>query len=129
MNSDRYQRGLNKIREIDGDAAEKSVEGLKQLDPDLARYVVEFGFGEVLSRDGLTLRDREIATAAALAALGKSSSLLKVHIHGALNAGCARQEIVEIMIQMAIYAGFPVAINGMMAAKEVFAERDASGRK
>lgn len=52
---------------------------------------------------------------------------LKVHIHGALNVGCSRQEIVEIMIQMAVYAGFPAALNGTFAAQAVFAERDASG--
>ena len=52
---------------------------------------------------------------------------LKVHIHGALNVGCSRQEIVEIMIQMAVYAGFPAALNGMLAAKEAFAEYGAKG--
>ncbi len=47
-----------------------------------------------------------------------------MHIHGALNVGCKREEVVEIIIQMAVYAGFPAALNGLFAAKDVFAERD-----
>jgi len=76
----------------------------------------------------LSLKEREIATVAALAALGNAQPQLKVHIHGALNVGCTRQDIVEIMIQMAVYAGFPAALNGIFAAKEVFAERDSEGQ-
>ncbi|MBU2800679.1 carboxymuconolactone decarboxylase family protein, partial [Acidithiobacillus caldus] len=76
----------------------------------------------------LSLKEREIATVAALTALGNAQPQLKVHIHGALNVGCTRREIVEILIQMAVYAGFPSALNGIFAAKEVFAERDESGQ-
>jgi 4-carboxymuconolactone decarboxylase len=75
----------------------------------------------------LDLKSREIAVVAALTALGNATPQLKVHIHGALNVGCSRQEIVEVVIQMAVYAGFPAALNGLFAAKEVFKERDASG--
>jgi 4-carboxymuconolactone decarboxylase len=64
---------------------------------------------------------------AALTALGNATPQLKVHIHDALNVGCTRVEIVEIMIQMAVYAGFPAALNGVFAAKDVFAERDKKG--
>jgi 4-carboxymuconolactone decarboxylase len=57
--------------------------------------------------------------------MGNAQPQLKVHIHGALNVGCTREEVVEVIIQMAVYAGFPSALNGIFAAKEVFAERDA----
>ena len=80
------------------------------------------------SRGVLSLKEREIATVAALTALGNAQPQLKVHIHGALNVGCSRQEIVEIMIQMAVYAGFPAALNGIFAAREVFTERDEAGQ-
>ena len=128
MDSDRYKRGWKKLKEIDGHAGEKVIDALKDIAPDLARYIIEFPFGDVYSRGILTLKEREIATVSALAALGNAQPQLKVHIHGALNVGCTRQEIIEIMIQMAVYAGFPAALNGTFAAKEVFAERDASGQ-
>jgi 4-carboxymuconolactone decarboxylase len=129
MDSDRYNRGLEKIREIDGRTGEEVIAAVKAISPDLARYIIEFPFGDVYSRGVLSLKEREIVTLSALAALGNAQPQLKVHIHGALNVGCTRQEILEIMIQMAVYAGFPAALNGAFAAKEVFAERDASGQE
>lgn len=127
-NQDRYQRGWEKLREIDGEAGERVVESLQDIAPDFARYVIEFPFGDIYSRTGLDLKSREIAVVAALTALGNAAPQLKVHIHGALNVGCSRQEVVEIIMQMAVYAGFPAALNGLFAAKEVFQERDASGK-
>jgi 4-carboxymuconolactone decarboxylase len=59
-----------------------------------------------------------------LTAMGTAMAQLKVHVHGALNVGCRPQEIIEVMIQMAVYAGFPAALNGLFAAKEVFDERN-----
>jgi len=129
MDSDRYKRGLAKFNEIDGRAGERIIEAMKDIAPDLARYTIEFPFGDVYSRGILSLKEREIASVAALAALGNALPELKVHINGALNVGCTRLEIVEIMIQMAVYAGFPAALNGTFAAKEVFAERDSSGQE
>jgi 4-carboxymuconolactone decarboxylase len=127
MPSDRYERGWEKLKEVDGEAGERVMESLKDIAPDLARYVIEFPFGDVYSRPGLDLKSREIAAVAALTTLGNATPQLKVHIHGALNVGCSRQDVVEIIIQMAVYAGFPAAINGMSAAKEVFQERDEKG--
>jgi len=127
MDMDRYTRGLEKLKEIDGEAGERVIQSLKDIAPDLARYVIEFPFGDVYNRPGLDLKSREIATVAALTALGNAAPQLKVHIHGALNVGCSRVEIVEIIIQMAVYAGFPAALNGIFAAREVFRERDEKG--
>ena len=127
VSTDRYERGYEKLKEIDGEAGERVIESLKDIAPDLARYTIEFPFGDVYSRPGLDLKSREIATVAALTALGNAAPQLKVHIHGALNVGCSRKEVVEIMIQMAVYAGFPAALNGVLAAKEVFQERDRAG--
>ena len=127
MSTDRYERGWEKLKEVDGEAGERVMESLKDIAPDLARYVIEFAFGDVYSRPGLDLKSREIAAVAALTTLGNATPQLKVHIHGALNVGLSRQEVVEIIIQMAVYAGFPAAINGMFAAKEVFQERDEKG--
>ncbi len=127
MDDDRYRRGWEKLKQIDGEAGERVMASLQDIAPDLARYTVEFPFGDIYCRPGLDLKSREIATVAALTALGNAQPQLKVHINAALNVGCSRQEIVEVIIQMAVYAGFPAALNGMFAAKEVFAERDGQG--
>lgn len=119
----RYARGLAKLEEIDGQQGERVIESLKDIAPDFGRYIIEFGFGDIYSRPGLDLKSREIAVVAALTALGNAAPQLKVHLHGALNVGCSRDEIVEVIMQMAVYAGFPAALNGLFAAKEVFIER------
>jgi 4-carboxymuconolactone decarboxylase len=125
---DRYQRGWEKLKEVDGEAGEKVIESLKDIAPDFARLVIEFPFGDIYSRPGLDLKSREIAVVAALTALGNAAPQLKVHIHGALNVGCTRKEVVEVIMQMAVYAGFPAALNGLFAAKDVFKERDEAGK-
>lgn len=119
----RYQRGLAKLKEIDGEAGERVVESLAGIAPDFARYLVEFPFGDIYSRPGLDLKSREIAVVAALTALGNAAPQLKVHVHGALNVGASRTEIVETIMQMAVYAGFPAALNGLAVAREVFEQR------
>lgn len=125
--NERYQKGWEKLKEIDGEAGERVIESLRDIAPEFARLLIEFPFGDIYSRPGLDLKSREIAVVAALTALGNAAPQLKVHIHGALNVGCTEQEVVEIMMQMAVYAGFPAALNGLFAAKEVFAERERAG--
>ncbi|MCK6374117.1 MAG: carboxymuconolactone decarboxylase family protein [Zoogloea sp.] len=123
----RYHRGLDKLREIDGQAGERVVASLADIAPDFARYLIEFPFGDIYSRPGLDLRSREIAVVAALTAMGNAMPQLRVHLHGALNVGVTREEIVEVIMQMAVYAGFPAALNGLGAAREVFAIVGAEG--
>lgn len=124
MDNERYLRGWAKLKEIDGEQGERVIASLSDIAPDFAKLIIEFSFGDVYSRAGLDLKTREIAVVAALTALGNATPQLKVHIHGALNVGCSREEVVEVIMQMAVYAGFPAALNGMFAAKEVFAQRD-----
>lgn len=119
--SERFYRGWQQLEAIDGEAGKQVIESLQDIAPDLARYVIEFPFGDIYGRPGLDLKSREIATIAALTAIGNAQPQLKVHIQAALNVGCSREEIVEVVMQMAVYAGFPAALNGMRAVKEVFA--------
>ncbi|ATM87073.1 carboxymuconolactone decarboxylase family protein [Yersinia enterocolitica] len=126
MNTEnRYQQGLAKLREIDGQAGENVLKSLQDIAPDFARYLIEFPFGDIYSRPGLDLKSREIAVVSALTALGNAQPQLKVHIQGALNVGVTQSEIVETIMQMAVYAGFPAALNGLAVAKEVFAQGEA----
>lgn len=125
MLPDRYQQGLAKLREIDGEAGERVIESLADIAPDFARYLIEFPFGDIYSRPGLDLQRREIAVIAALTAMGNAAPQLKVHLQATLNVGVTREEVVEVIMQMAVYAGFPAALNGLSAAREVFAAVDA----
>jgi 4-carboxymuconolactone decarboxylase len=120
---DRYERGLAAMKAIDGDAGEKVAEALKDIAPDLATYIIEFSFGEIYSRPHLSLRHREIVTIAACVALGTTLPQLKVHMHGMLNVGGTEKEIVETILHLAFYCGFPAALNAIAAAREVFAQR------
>lgn len=123
MSNDRYQRGWDRLKEIDGEAGERAIESLKDIAPDFARLLIEFPFGDIYSRPGLDLKSREIAVVAALTALGNAAPQLKAHIQFALNVGCTEQEVIEVIMQMAVYAGFPASLNGLFAAKEVFDAR------
>lgn len=128
-NESRLERGKRALAEIDGQAGENVIAALADIAPDFATYVLEFPFGDIYSRPGLDLRAREIATIAALTAMGNATPQLKVHIEAGLNVGLARDEIVETIMQMAVYAGFPAALNGLFAAREVFAARFPTGRE
>jgi 4-carboxymuconolactone decarboxylase len=119
----RFERGARALAAIDGQAGQRVVDALADIAPDFARYLIAFSFGDIYSRSGLGLREREIATIAALTALGNAAPQLKVHIEAGLNVGLSREEIVETIMQMAVYAGFPAALNGLFAAKKVFAAR------
>jgi len=89
-NNERYQRGLDKLAEIDGQQGQKVIDSLADIAPDFAQYLIEFPFGDIYSRPGLDLRTRELTTVAALTALGNAAPQLKVHLHAALNVGCSR---------------------------------------
>jgi len=123
IDTSRYERGWKKLREIDGKAGERVIEDLQSIAPDFARYLIEFPFGDIYSRPGLDLKSREIAAVAVMTALGNAQTQLKVHIQSALNVGCTREEIIEVIMQTAVYAGFPSALNAMSMANEVFQER------
>ncbi|MTD98751.1 carboxymuconolactone decarboxylase family protein [Paracoccus sp. YIM 132242] len=116
----RNERGRRLLALIDGEAGQAVIDSLADIAPDFAELLFEFPFGDIYARPGLGLRDREIATIAALAAMGNARPQLEVHIRAGLNVGLTRQEIVEVLMQMAVYAGFPAALNSLAAARAVF---------
>ena len=127
--TDRFERGLENLRRIDGKTGEKVIESLQDVSPDLARYTIEYPFADIYARPGLELREREIATIAALTAMGTAQPQLKVHIQAGLNVGLTKSEVEEIIIQMSVYAGFPAALKGMQAAKKVFVNSESNESK
>jgi 4-carboxymuconolactone decarboxylase len=123
----RLERGYKKLLEIDGKAGENVKNSLNDISPDLARYMVEYAFGDIYSREGLDLKSKEIAVVAALTALGNANPQLKVHINGVLNVGCTINQVKEVILQMSAYSGFPTCINAMNSLKEVLVEREKEG--
>lgn len=123
---DRRSRGLGKMAQLDPQLADRLKAGLQDIAPDMANFIIDFAFGDVYARPGLDIKSRQIANIAALTALGHAQPQLKVHIDCALNVGCTRTEILETILQMAVYAGFPAALNGFTVAREVFAARDGN---
>lgn len=120
IKSNRRARGEEMLARVDGDAGMRIVEDLASSFPEFTNYLLEYPFGDIYSRTGLGLREREIAVVAALCAMGNAAPQLRVHIHAALHVGCTPREILEVVMQMSVYAGFPAALNGLAAVKEVF---------
>lgn len=86
--------------------------------------VVSFVHGQLYGRPDLDLRSRQLVTIAALAAMGHCAPQLRLHLHGFLNVGGSREQMVAALVHIAAYAGFPAAINSMSIAREVLAERE-----
>ncbi|NDD26699.1 MAG: carboxymuconolactone decarboxylase family protein [Proteobacteria bacterium] len=118
----RLARGHEKGRAMLGHRWERVVEALEAASPDLARYVVEFAYGEVYPRPGLDIRSREMVSITCLTLQGLRPQL-KTHLIAALESGVSEAELVELFIHLALYAGFPTALFGMQTAREVFEER------
>jgi len=119
----RHELGELTLSRITGGTGTSVVESLKDIAPDLAEWIIAFSYGDVMSRPGLDLRSRQFATVAALTAMGTAMPQLRVHLHGALNVGCKPSELVEVILQMAVFSGFPSAINALNVAREVFKDR------
>ncbi|MEM1078122.1 MAG: carboxymuconolactone decarboxylase family protein [Pseudomonadota bacterium] len=89
--------------------------------PGMPQDLISFVYGQHYARPGLSLRDRSLATIAALTALGgQTAPQLRLHIEGGLKAGLTRTEILETLWQISLYGGFPAAINALNIALEVF---------
>jgi 4-carboxymuconolactone decarboxylase len=121
-----FDKGLKLLKKMTGERLEEVRESFREADPDFDKYVVGFVAGDVWSRPGLDLKTRSLCTIAAVTALGRPSAL-NLNLHMALENGATEEEIVEVMFQMGVYAGFPACWEGLRAAKRVFAER--RGRK
>ena len=127
MADDRSTRGAEVLAKIHAEwGSPKVLSLLDDIAPDFKNMVRDFAFGEVYARPGLELKSRQLATVAALAAMDNSPLELKAHLHGALKLGWTKTELTEVLMQMAVYAGFPAAIHSLLIAKEVFAEYDAA---
>lgn len=120
--SERYKKGEALLNKIHGaHTGEAIVSALDDVCPDLASMTIEWGFGEIVSRSGIDLKTRQLVTIASCVTLGHAQPQLRAHIEGALNVGATKDEIVEVILQVSLYAGFAAATNAMLLAKDVFA--------
>ena len=123
---ERTQRGAELLgRMLGAEQAEQTREAWREISPDFEGYVVEFLAGEIWSREKLDLRTKSLVTIAAVAAMGRTLAL-ELNIRMALNNGATQQDVVETILQIAPYAGFPAAWEGLAMAANVFREEGNS---
>ena len=120
-NESRRRHAFALLARLDPEAPDKVAANLDGLSDDFAEVVLGFAFADVVSRPGLDLRTREMLTVAMLMAMGNAPGQLEFHIRAAMNVGVSREEIIEILLQTAVYAGVPACMNGITAAKKAFA--------
>jgi 4-carboxymuconolactone decarboxylase len=120
--ADRRSRGLAALAVTSRDAGQRVIESLADIAPDFAGFILDFSYGDVISRAVLTPAQKETAMIAAAVARGTMAPQLAVHVKAAAAVGMTREQIVEVVIQMAVYAGFPAAINGLMTVREALRE-------
>lgn len=120
MEKARFRTGMENLKKIDGKGGEAVIQSLESISPDLGKYIVEFAFGDIYERGGLSLQEREMITLASLLTAGGCEPQLEVHINGALNVGITREKIIEVFLQCIPYAGFPKVLNAVSVAKKVF---------
>ncbi len=123
MEQTRFQRGWELLRQVDNAGGEAVISSLADIAPDLGRYIVEFAFGDIYAREGLSLQKRELVTIASLLTAGGCEPQLRVHLNGALNVGIPPQKIVEALIHCVPYVGFPRVLNAVFTAGDIFASR------
>lgn len=102
---------------LDPDAPDRVHANLDGFSPDAAELVLGFAFMEIAGREGIDLRTREMLNVAMLAAMGTAEGQLELHVRAAINTGVTREEIVEIILQVSVYAGASACMNAITAAK------------
>jgi 4-carboxymuconolactone decarboxylase len=122
--NERFERGWRRLVEVDAEGGERVIESLRDVAPDLGRYVVEFAYGEIYQRPALDLRQRQLVTISALTTLGGAEPQLEVHVNAGLNVGLSAREVVEAILHCIPYTGFPRVLNAIFVAKRVFEERN-----
>lgn len=124
MENTRFTQGMEQLKAIDGKGGENVIKSLEDIAPDLGKFIVEFAFGDIYTREGLTTKEREMITLSSLLTAGGCEPQLEVHINGALNVGISPEKVIETFLQCIPYTGFPKVLNAVFAAKKVFAEKE-----
>jgi len=124
MENERLTRGTQKLKEVCGKNGELVIASLEGIAPDLGKYILEFAFGDIFCREGLSLQEREMITIVTMLTNGACEPQLEVHINGSLNVGISPEKIIEVFIHCVPYTGYPRVLNAIRIVKKVFAERN-----
>ena len=130
MTTERYQQGLAKMMEYQPAGGSgvsthlKLADDLKDIAPDVSRYIVEFAFGDIYARPGLAKREQALVTISSLVTLGTEREI-DLHINTGLTVGLSKEEIVAAIVHLIPYIGFPRVLNALYVLKDVLAQRDA----
>jgi 4-carboxymuconolactone decarboxylase len=128
VSNEKFERGLALRKQVLGaDYVEKSMASADSFSMPMQELSTEYCWGHVWTRPGLALRDRSLINIAMISALNRPHEL-KLHVKAALNNGLSRDEIREVILQVAVYCGVPAGIDSTRIAREAFAELDA-GKK
>jgi 4-carboxymuconolactone decarboxylase len=123
------ERGERLLRSVDGDAvADNLLRTYGEFAPDFLTYLTEFAFGTIYARDG-DLRQRELIAISSLITMGDCERQLETHVHGALNVGLTQAEVVEAVMTLIPYVGFPKALNALAVVKRVVDKRARSSNQ
>ncbi|MEV7023717.1 carboxymuconolactone decarboxylase family protein [Kitasatospora sp. NPDC093558] len=122
QHSTRFARGLAQLAELGGDRAQQIAEPLQETAPDLGRFLVEFAYGDINSRPGLDLQQRQLVKLGALTALGDTRTQLGFEIANALHVGLTPAQVVEALAHLELVVGFPRSLNAVETARLTFAE-------
>jgi 4-carboxymuconolactone decarboxylase len=116
----KYKKGLKLLNQLHGEHTGKAiVQSMQDICPDYVNMTIEFGFADIFARPGLDLLTRELIVIASCVTLGHAMPQLKAHIEAAIEVGATKEQIVETILQMAPYAGFPAVTNAFTIAKDV----------
>jgi 4-carboxymuconolactone decarboxylase len=126
MGQDTFDKGMKLRKQVLGaDYVEKSMASADSFSMPMQELSTEYCWGHVWTRPGLQLRDRSLINIAMISALNRPHEL-KLHVKAALNNGLSREEIREVILQVAVYCGVPAGIDSTRIAREAFAEVDAA---
>jgi 4-carboxymuconolactone decarboxylase len=121
--SERYLRGIEVAEQLAADKLDEFLTSrIAELAPDFARMAIEFPLGDIYTREALDMRSRETVAISSLAVLGDTGPHLRIHVRAALGLGIAKTEIIEMLMQTSIYAGFPAALNALASCHDLLAD-------
>jgi 4-carboxymuconolactone decarboxylase len=120
---DKRKVGKQRLKEIFGEHAEDVINLCKSISPDFANYIVDFAYGDLYTRKGFSDKSRELAAVACLIGQGNTGLPLKAHLKGMLNVGWKKEEIIELLIFLVGYVGFPSCVDSIVILRHILAEK------